>query len=128
MKVNRESWLIKWAYLLKIQSDEGVPYNTSVCALFWRCVVVTPIHVIIFLATLFGFGFMLAYPWMIYSFHNVLAVWTGFAMLFVLIAGIATKEDDPYTSGGELNFIGVIAGHYDAVHTKVCPIVTIERR
>lgn len=128
MKADRQGWLIKWAYLLRHLNDEGIPHTTSVCVLFWRCIVLTPVHIALFLGVVAGLGFFLIAPWVMYDFHNVLAVWTGFAMLFVLIAGIATRTDDSFTSSGELNFIDVIVGHYDAVHTKVCPLVTIERR
>jgi len=49
------------------------------------------------------------------------------AFLFLLVAGIATRHDDRYTLGGELELVDIITGYYDSVHSKVCPLVKIER-
>ena len=37
MKLSRRSWIVRYAYFM----DEPVPYRTSLCALFWRCVALT---------------------------------------------------------------------------------------
>lgn len=58
MKISKNSWWIRWAYLdeIVLNQSRGIPYNTDLCCIFWRSVLWIPIFLFaaIFPAILLG--------------------------------------------------------------------------
>ena len=52
MKLSKESWVIRWAYLF--DKDSQIPPVTNACAVFWRSVLLTPLP---FVGVLLVLGF-----------------------------------------------------------------------
>lgn len=56
MQLSQNSRIVRWAYLF---SSFGPPGHVSLCVLFWRSVLLTPMIVLSLLVLVVGFSFML---------------------------------------------------------------------
>jgi hypothetical protein len=74
--ISRRSWLYRWAYLFV--SNWRRPDEVNVCALFWRCVLLSPLKVSPFVIVPTAFG------WLIY-----MDPW-GFMQMAGITAGVVT--------------------------------------
>ena len=64
MTVSRNNWLIKyWAYLAETIMQEGIPAQTSICKLFWRIVLLTPVIILVSPSLLLAAGFIVLIVW-----------------------------------------------------------------
>jgi hypothetical protein len=50
MRIGNDAWIVKWAYLFSSRT----PVRTSLCAFFWRCVLVTPLICAVIAAVISG--------------------------------------------------------------------------
>lgn len=146
IELSRDSKLVKWAYLLDSKSELEKydvnysvhppvynlrPVRTSLCAIFWRTVLLTP------LAIVAGLGFVIAGGVLIISVlavilklfmaHKVIVL---SATLGLLLAGalIAYKtEIEPYfLDTVDKAKSTVLVQGFKAVKGKVCPVVEIK--
>ncbi len=124
MKLNVDSKTVRWAYLF----GDYVPHQTSLCAIFWRCVLLTPLK----LAFIVFIGSMLAT--LIIMLVKLAYLNGAFTAIFVgLVTGLAVfaylNRRSRYKTGDSLiDKVGewpVIQGA-KAVKGKICPIVELE--
>lgn len=62
MKLKSDSSIIKWAYFMVDTWD--MPDRTNVCALFWRCFLLTPLKLVVM-------GGLLAIMWPLLLWHYI---------------------------------------------------------
>lgn len=119
MELPRESWIVRWAYL----GSQYVPERTSLCALFWRVVLVTPLLISAFI-TLCG-----ALAFMVYRHPQPAAAVVGVAaMTAICLLGGAALHDWREGKKDKPERPSVIRDGYRAIKRKVCPIVTLTDR
>lgn len=46
MTLSEDSRIVRWAYLFYMR--HGIPERTSLCAIFWRSVLITPLQLVVF--------------------------------------------------------------------------------
>lgn len=116
MKLKRESRLVKWAYFLA----DSVPSRTSLCVLFWRVVLITPLKILFIGAVTFLVGralFRIAEVAWAYPLHAA-AFLTIVVSLLVYAYRRETSIDPPES---------VVLEYIRAKKQKVCPIIEIEK-
>lgn len=119
MKVDRYGRLVRWAYW----GEASVPFQTSLCVLFWRTVLWTPLKG----ATLLLVGGGLLYLvgdaiWVTKGAVIVigaLAGWTLYALIWFLPRTFRRLADSTERS--------VVWQGAKAVKGRMCPIVELER-
>lgn len=74
MKLKRKSLLVRWAYLWETNPWRKV----SVCALFWRCVLFSPLKIALVLGAVAGVGY---FAWV-----EVIPNWRSYLVVVGLIA------------------------------------------
>lgn len=122
IRLHRWSRLVQWAYLW----EDGVPYQTSICPLFWRTVLVTPLKVGVPLGGLLLLGF-----WTVYYTHKVLfavLVISGVVCAVGLIAGVC----ELFTRArgrldGAWREQSVVYQGFRSIKARMCPLVEIYR-
>lgn len=128
IQLDRNSKLIKWAYFL---SD--VPYYTSICPLFWRIVLITPIKIVGILAVIVGLVVTvvtMAINWIIW-----LPIICGIAILLMLCHIFVVWKDerdlqewaDMYAGREKPKKPSVVKEFIAAKKEKLCPRVEIIR-
>lgn len=125
MKVRRESRVIRWAYFL---SDRVVPDQTSLCPLFWRVVLITPINIALPLAFFGAVGWLLVEAFIKAPLVTggiiaicAFAIAVGFSIAWVERA-LKKRAKRCVDAAPSVLFDG-----FRAVKGKVCPIVKIVR-
>ena len=121
MRISRNSLIIRWAYLLMVVLGDPIPRQTSLCALFWRTVLITPLWIAIFVTAVLFVGFLGYQAWL----KPWEALWaviiiTGPAL--VLLAGVETHD---YLTA-DTDSPSIIRGGFRAVKDKLCPIVKLD--
>jgi ABC-type sugar transport system permease subunit len=113
MKLNRNSRAFKWAYLWE---NPYYVHHTSLCNLFWRTVLITPLK--------------LAFPLVIAACLVVVAWSEPLNTLIVLAIVISLPTTCILWDGVRRRYNnkepGIIVGGFKAVKSKICPIVSIE--
>jgi hypothetical protein len=116
MTLGRDALIVRWAYLFEKRSRWG--WQTSLCALFWRAVLLTPLKLLLPLTAVALLG------WAVYA-HGaeVVKVVGLMALIFISTAAIVgtvevLKSDTVRES--------VVWQGANAVKGKFCPIVQIE--
>lgn len=134
MVLERHSRIVRWAYL----HDKDVPERTSLCAIFWRSVLWTPLGLFCKVAiTIWTIGWLmwlafLAFDWAITNWPTTLRILTVVFLGAVLVVGcvVATRitswlrtQERPIRAIKESPiYQGAVA-----VKSKVCPLVEIRR-
>ena len=121
MELNRKSWIVWWAYLW----EGAPPHQTSLCALFWRTVALSPVKV-------FSLGCVIAligsavyeYPWRSVALVGVVASILG---AIVLIAWLVDEVEFRHRPR-QPEQPSVVRDGFRAIKGKVCPIVTLTDR
>lgn len=126
MKLSTHNWLFRWAYLFKI--DRDYVRTTTLCAIFWRSVLLTPLVLA-----------LISLPVVAIAYQTALNGWwwLGLRVLMglgalVVVVGIGalcawleereykqsfkTRRDEP----------SVIRGAIKGIKERYCPIVYIE--
>jgi hypothetical protein len=131
MVVARDSRLVRWAYFLESRK----PYQTSLCALFWRTVLWTPMKVC---AMVGGLGMILfvLFKGLLLAFAHA-AVLGKFAVVGVIVAGIGIWLFKPKRSGEDARAKRVATRAVDAIEnsiivqgamavkSKICPLIEL---
>lgn len=120
MKLQRNSRVVRWAYW-----GERVPERTSLCAIFWLTVLVTPMKILICLCLVWIIGpAVWFFPLRISALIACMAIFVAVVWLGGWIEEQARKrrfnrpdDDEPKPS--------VLIDGLKAVKGKVCPIVEI---
>ena len=48
MQLNKSSWIVRWAYFSDTRGGRYIiPPSTNLCPLFWRCVGLTPLFLVL---------------------------------------------------------------------------------
>jgi amino acid permease len=116
MRLDRDALIVRWAYLFEKRSRWG--WQTSLCALFWRAVLLTPLKLLLPLTAVAFLG------WAVYAnLVETLKVVGIMAFIFITTAAIVgaievLKSDTVRES--------VVWQGAKAVKGKFCPIVQIE--
>lgn len=123
MKLRTNSKVVKWAYLF----SDYVPHQTSICPLFWRCVLVTPA----ILSALAGVIGVAIYGFVILPIKEL--GWPGSLVvpLIVTIVYLAGKIGDltrrrRWEQLEHPTEPSVVREFIKATKSKICPIVTLE--
>lgn len=120
MRLSRHSKFVRWCWLI---SDVGVPYrNSSICELFWRGFVFTPLKFAFLLMLLAG-----ACTLLFLALSNGMGRWVigGFVSVVMFpIWAIMLKRRALGTPDTSVVF-AVAKGRIVAVKSKVCPIVEL---
>lgn len=127
MKVKRDGWLAWWAYMFSDSYHDGdywgaVPRRTSLCALFWRSVLLTPlvllccVGAVIALAAIFGIFIVRFWRPIGITLGSVALVW-GIIWLLMEWA-TRTEVDIPYVVQESTLYKG-----FKSVKGKFCPII-----
>lgn len=117
MQLRRDSRVVRWAYLW----ESSVPYRTSLCAIFWRTVLWTPLKMIAPLGIL---SFCLRMAWL---YPLDWAIGTGVFIGIVLAVGCIAwvqyrfEHRDVWADKKP----SVLRDGFRAVKSKVCPIVDL---
>lgn len=124
MTLDRNSWIVRWAYLYKDRGD--IPARTSLCPLFWRTVFLTPFIKIALPASVLGFllSRFWFYPKESFRFIGVVIA------LGVAVALAAWVNDTVVRHRREREYRteepSVIRDGFRAIKSKVCPFVEIK--
>lgn len=121
MRLKKSSWVVKWAYL---GEGRNIPASTSLCALFWRCVALTPLKTFFVAFVTFGVGFI-GYKAVMNPLNTLIA------LVIVGMIPLLSKLDDwdtkrkvegvkPWRSSNN-----VMVQTYFAVKDKVCPLIDL---
>jgi hypothetical protein len=128
MRVKAESRLVRWAYLL---DTDGTPDRTTVCALFWRTVLYTPVKLV--LIACFA-------VWVVYLLGLLASIaidltrenWSEFVAVVITAAGAFASF--AFAHWAEKRFKarrdqapGLLRSYVQAVKQRVCPFVYIEK-
>ena len=121
MELPRESWIVRWAYLW-----EGyTPHQTSLCALFWRTVALSPLKVFMLGCVLALIGSAVYdYPWQSVALVGVVASILG---AMILIAWLVDEVEFRHRQR-QPEQPSVVRDGFRAIKGKVCPIVTLTDR
>lgn len=132
LTVNHRNWFFKWAYLINFQDTRDAIDVTTLCSLFWRSAVLTPLKLCVLSSPVVGMGY-----WIGVTDREtvreviVLVVWVVGGMSFAIhmdnrarakrerdeAMGIKPKPPKP-------SFIGeTIRG----IKERYCPLVRVER-
>lgn len=104
MKLTRSNWLLKWAFL-----GESLPYrNTTLCALFWRIVLFTPMKLIVAGSLV---GLLLIFPWFDLGWKAI--------FLYLGVAGFFGVD-------ALVGYAGFIGEAVKGIKEKYCPLIQIE--
>lgn len=129
MELSRDSRIVRWAYLTE---KHKIPERTSLCVIFWRSVLGTPI-------VLLGLFVWLPTIVLLAVYKLALLIWAhkgetlmvlgGIAALAIAIAAIviakrAVERARNYV--GEPTAAHVLVSGAMAVKQRICPIVTIK--
>lgn len=134
MTVSRGSLIVRWAYMWE---SDTVPRQTSLCAMFWRSVLLTPMKLfcvaVFTLFSVLALVYLAGFTAFAYGETPVVAV---FALLIVgallwrpLIAPALEAADDAWGSGrfdGLREAADVVGQGAKAIKSNICPIVTID--
>jgi len=118
MKLTKGSLLFQWAYFLTSTND--IPFETNLCKLFWRCVLLTPFK----FALVLGVASILpvlafAHQW----FALLVIAATVVVMLAVVLVGVNIEHALKNTGRGTL-----LKEYVKAKKDKVCPLIRIENK
>jgi hypothetical protein len=119
MELKRDSWLVKWAYLGE-HINKWSDTHTSLCALFWRSVLFTPLK----LAVPLGMVGVIA----VMAYHepmSALVVFGGVLIALALTAAVAFVSAYVQERGTS-DQSPVVVQMLKSVKGKVCPMVTIK--
>jgi hypothetical protein len=119
MELKRDSWLVKWAYLgehVNVWSDT----HTSLCALFWRSVLFTPLKLSVPLM-LVGVLAVMTYQ----EPMQALVFFGGVAGVLTVVCAVAYVSSYVQDSGTS-DQPPVVVQMLKSVKGKVCPMVTIK--
>lgn len=121
MELNERSWLIWWAFLF----SEETPDQVSLCALFWRCVLRTPLTLLII-----GFVVSIIIATVIADFKLVATITGLFAGLILVLFLTCTVGDwvKDWRRGYRylpLEEQPILMRGYKAIKGKYCPIIRI---
>lgn len=105
--MNVNSRLIRWAYWLDRKCDGGTPSAVSLCALFWRTVLLTPLALAVV---------ALSSP-----------LWVPIWALARFVFAPLLDAIPDHTARRIEGKLGVLADGLGAAKRKVCPIIEIER-
>lgn len=126
MNLKRDSRIVRWAYLT---DDCSPPRLTSLCALFWRCVLWTPVRLTIALTVVGGLvGGILLVAWKIWPVTVALAVigLSVWALIRFDLDDVRTDALDRRLDAATARVSrSVIWQGAKAVKSRVCPLVTI---
>ncbi len=106
MKLQRYSRVVRWAYLV----EDKVPDRVSLCPLFWRVVLGSPLKAIFAVPVFILLSPIIAVAWVLAKLRNLDA-------LDRLSDNMIERYDN-----------SVIVQRAIAFKTRVCPIVEIERQ
>lgn len=122
IRLHRWSRLVQWAYLW----EDGVPYQTSICPLFWRTVLLTPLKVGVPLGVL-----LLLVFWAVYYTRNML-----FAVVIIIgvvcgvgvITGVSELLSRAHRRlGSAWREQSVVYQGFRSIKARMCPLVEIYR-
>ena len=119
MTLNRESWLVKWTYLMT--SSGYPPKKTTLCRFFWRCFVFMPLFATLVLGFLGGILYQ--------SWQNPIPTAIVVAAVIVIflgcVVGSMVQEKLAYSTLPQQISQSVFVQGLKAVKGKFCPIITI---
>jgi hypothetical protein len=122
MKLQRNSWLIRWAYF----GADYVPRQTTLCALFWRIILLTPLKVA-FLITL---GCMVVWTMFITPFKAFgwwgLLVTPSILLLLWLLIVICSGIKWLFSRSLDSENASIVSETIDGFKHKFCPIIELE--
>ena len=123
MKVNTKNWLFRWAYLFKM--DRDYVHTTTLCALFWRSVLLTPAVIGLIAAPVVAVAYQTALNgWWWLGLRTLIV--TGCAIGFIgVIALCAWLDGEP--SPKRRKEPSVIREAIRGIKERYCPIVYVER-
>lgn len=127
-ELRRNALIIRWAYLWA----GGAPYRTSLCRLFWRTVLITPLKLLGCAACVAIIGAAIyVHPW------RVACLLVGLALLVAICASISWLEGHPKVQAWsrrredrrhQSKSPSVLIHGFRAVKAKMCPIVDLVDR
>lgn len=120
--------LVRWAYLGVDKYNR--PNVTSLCEVFWRSVLLTPLKLIGLLACYLGLCYSLGLvsyenPWILPSVAGILLSIVGVVVLISYLIETAKEKDLGYKVGNRFNSFILVRG-FKAVKAQYCPIVYID--
>lgn len=127
--VNRNSALVRWAYLF----DSDVPRQTSLCAIFWRSVLIVPAALALIVGAIAGVATLVfLYLRLWFRIPKV----AGLISLAVFFAGTFYSVTSWLAGGGDRKITRAVGNYWDnsilvqgalATKQRFCPIITIVR-
>lgn len=125
MQLKARSLVVRWAYLW---SMDGIPDQTSLCALFWRTVLVTPLKLLVPVIVL---SMVAAFIWLkplaaVASVVGMAAI-AGFGALMGYLADRHHDRRALRQMSDKGTKPSVLIDGFYAVKGKVCPIVELTR-
>ena len=140
MQITRDSLLVRWAYLWEDWSDAVRFRHTTVCALFWRCVLYSPLKVLftlLVLAAVVLAAYLLVvevlwawvefmfWPWLLVKWPFLL-IGAGIGLLSVAIFGALAALSKRIKVGKSIKGRTSLAAEYlKAKKQRFCPRVEI---
>lgn len=134
MTLERDSPLAKWAYVFEW---DKIPKQTSLCALFWRAVLLSPTKIVFAAMVAVGLlttaiqllAFFFHFNWRAVLFV-IVAMLAGVVVIAVLAAGVVAvvvigEKVEDKTSIVERVRASFLVQGAKAVKSKYCPIVEI---
>ncbi len=131
MRIKRSGWLCRWAYLL---SEHGAPHNVDVCTLFWRCVLFTPLKIV--MVSLLAMAIIVLFVWVVFVLPGLLfyqgfvifgALWVAIeSLLAVWIVDEFRKANLPGRESTITNVFQLAGKFIVAKKTPFCPLVSID--
>lgn len=128
MVVSRQSRLVRWAYFL----DSRTPEHTSLCALFWRTVLITPLKICMIIGGAISITFLLA----MLGYEGFLnaALVGKVAVVTLPVVGICYwlfkprgHLDAPAKRAIEAITESVVVQGAIAVKSKICPLIELRQ-
>ena len=116
MELRRNSWIVRWAYLFEYR--RVWVRQTSICALFWRTVLLTPLKIAVPSSVLVMLAFVAyTHPW---NFLKALLLIGVIGLTTAAIVGIVEAADS-----GSIQR-SLVGRGITAIKDRYCPIVSIE--
>lgn len=127
MNLSRQSLIFRWAYFFDGRAKRRSIEQTSVCAIFWRCVLLTPLlilGIVLFVAAILNLVWTHPIPVL-----KGLASAATIIGAIVLIANAQERRKRRREALAEAGFVetpSMLMAGAKAIKARICPIVEID--
>lgn len=130
MKLNADSFLFKYAFLFN--GNKNLVNRTSLCQLFWRCVLVTfSLSLPLLAICVYIYALIVDFKGTAVSTLFVASVMAGASLIGYIDNTLRMRKIEKWEKTCDPNYVspapGLIETTLYAIKNKVCPIITIVR-